>query len=206
MDCKEIQPVYPKGDQSWAFIGRTDVEAETPMLWSPDAKSGLIWKDPDAGRDWGQEEKETTEDEMAGWHHWLNGHGSGWTPGVGDGHGGLVCYSSWGRKESDTTEWLNWLILWKMDEMTTLPSEPHIWCESNPEFLLGVRILKNMDLSHRSPSSIPLSEALCVPFLQVKTPLRECFNDFYSKWKKKIKGAIAKLGYLVFNVSFLAIR
>ena len=74
LDCKEIQPVHPKGDQSWVFIGRTDVEAETPVLWPPDAKSWLIWKDPDAGRDWGQEEKGTTEDEMFGWHHWLDGH------------------------------------------------------------------------------------------------------------------------------------
>ena len=74
LDCKEIQPVHPKGDQSWVFIGRTDAEAETPILWPPDAKSGLIWKDPDAGRDWGQEEKGTTEDETAGWHHRLDGH------------------------------------------------------------------------------------------------------------------------------------
>ena len=87
LDCKEIQPVYPKGDQSWVFIGRTDVEAETPVLWPPDVKSWLIWKHPDAGKDWGQEEKGTTEDEMAGWHHWLNGLGFGWTQGVGDGQG-----------------------------------------------------------------------------------------------------------------------
>ena len=107
-DCKEIQPVHPKGDQSWVFIGRTDVEAETPILWPPHAKSWLIWKDPAGGKDWGQEEKGTTEDEMVGWHHWLNGHGFGWTPGVGDGQRGLVCCSSWGRKESDTTERLNW--------------------------------------------------------------------------------------------------
>ena len=111
LDCKEIQPVHPKRDQSWVFIGRTDAEAETPILWPPDAERWLIWKDPDAGKDWGQEEKGTTEDEMAGWHHWLNGHGFGWTPGVGDGQGGLACCSSWGRKESDTTEWLNWTEL-----------------------------------------------------------------------------------------------
>ena len=104
LDCKEIQPVHPKGDQSWVFIGRTD--AETPILWPPDVKSRLIWKDLDAGRDWGQE-KGTTEDEMAGWHHRLNGHELGWTPGVGGGHGSLACCGSWGRKESDTTEWLN---------------------------------------------------------------------------------------------------
>ena len=84
LDCKEIQPVYPKGDQSWVFVGRTDVEAETPIFWPPDVKSWLIWKDPDAGKDWGQE-KGMKEDEMVGWHHWLNGHVFGWTPGVGDG-------------------------------------------------------------------------------------------------------------------------
>ena len=107
LDCKEIQPVHPKGDQSWVFIGRTDVEAETPILWPPHAKSWLIGKDPDAGKDWGQE-KGTTEDEMVGWHHQLNGHGYGWTLGVGDGQGGLACCGSWCCQESDTTERLNW--------------------------------------------------------------------------------------------------
>ena len=85
LDCKEIQPVHPKGDQSWVFIGRTDVDPETPIFWPPDAKSWLIWKDPDAGKDWGQEEKGMTEEEMIGWHHQLNGHGFGWTLGVDDG-------------------------------------------------------------------------------------------------------------------------
>ena len=94
LDCKEIQPVHLKGDQSWMFTGRTDVEAETPILWPPDAKSWLIGKDPDAGKDWGQEEKGTTEDEIVGWHHQLNGHGFGWTPGVGDGQGALACCGS----------------------------------------------------------------------------------------------------------------
>ena len=108
LDCREIQPVHPKGDQSWVFIGRSDVEAGTPILWPPDVKSWLIWKDPDAGKDWGQEEKGTTEDEMAGWHHQLDGHGFEWTPGVDDGQRGLACCSSWGRKASDMTEWLNW--------------------------------------------------------------------------------------------------
>ena len=107
MDCKEIQPVHPKGDQSWVFTGRTDVEAETLILWPPHAKSWLIGKDPDAGKDWGQEEKGMTEDKMVGWRHQLNGHGFGWTPGVGDGQAGLACCSLRGRKESDTTE-LNW--------------------------------------------------------------------------------------------------
>ena len=108
LDCKEIEPVHPKGDQSWVFIGRTDVDAETPILWPSDVKSWLIWKDPHAGKDWGQEEKGTTEDEMIGWHHQLNGHGFGWTLGVGEGQGGLACCGSWGCKVSDTTERLNW--------------------------------------------------------------------------------------------------
>ena len=111
LDCKEVQQVHPKGDQSWVFIRRTDAEAETPVLWPPHVKSWLIGKDPDAGRDWGQEEKGTTEDEMAGWHHRLDGHEFEWTPGVGDGQGGLVCCDSWGRKELNMTEWLNWTEL-----------------------------------------------------------------------------------------------
>ena len=104
LDCKEIQPVHPKGDQSWVFIGRTDFEAETPILWPPDAKNRLIGKDPDPVRDWGQEEKGSTENEMAGWHHGLDGRECERTPGDGDGQGGLACCDSWGRKESDTTE------------------------------------------------------------------------------------------------------
>ena len=93
------------------FIGKTDVETETPIFWPPDAKSWHIGKDPDAGKYWGQEEKGTTEEEMVRWHHQLNGHGFGWTPRVGDGQGGLVCCGSWCRKESDTTDQLNWLSL-----------------------------------------------------------------------------------------------
>ena len=110
LDFKEIQPVHPKGDQSWVFIGRTDAEAETLILWPPHVKSWLIGKDPDGGRDWEQEEKRTTEDEMAGWHHQLDGHEFEWTLGIGDGQGGLACCNSWGRKESDMTEQLNWII------------------------------------------------------------------------------------------------
>ena len=102
LDSKEIQPVYPKEDLSWMFIGRTDVEAETPILWSPDEKNWFIWKDPDAGKDWRQEEKGMTEDEI-GWHHQLNGHGFEQSLGVGDGQRSLACYSPWGCKESDIT-------------------------------------------------------------------------------------------------------
>ena len=104
VDCKEIQPVHSKGDQSWVFFRRNDAKAETPILWPPPAKSQLIGKDSDAWRDCGQEEKGMTEDEMAGWHHRLDGHGFGWTLGVGDGQGGLAHWNSWGHKESDTTE------------------------------------------------------------------------------------------------------
>ena len=108
LDCKEIQPVNSKGDQPWMFFGRNDAKAENPVLQPPHAKSWLIGKDSDAGRDWGQEEKGTTEVEMAGWHHWLDGCEFEWTPGDGDGQGGLACCNSWGCKESDITEWLNW--------------------------------------------------------------------------------------------------
>ena len=108
LTCKEIQPVHSEGDQPWDFFGRNDAKAEAPVLWPPHDKSWLIGKDSDAGRDWGQEERGTTQDEMAGWHHRLNGCESEWTPGVGDGQGGLACCNSWGRKESDTTEQLNW--------------------------------------------------------------------------------------------------
>ena len=109
LDCKEVQPVQSKGDQSWVFLGRTDAKAETLILWPPHGKSWLIGKDSDAGRDWGQKEKGTTEDEMAGWHHQLDAHEFGWTPGVGDGQGGLVCCDSWGcGVRHDWVTELNW--------------------------------------------------------------------------------------------------
>ena len=121
--CKEIKLVNPKGNQPWTFLGRTDTEAKAPMLWAPDAKSQLTGKDPDAGKDWGQEEKWVTEDEMVGWHHWLNGHESENIPGDSEGQGSFVSCSSWGHKELDSTEWLNnnnryghqfpcWAALW----------------------------------------------------------------------------------------------
>ena len=115
LDCKEVQPVCSKRDQSWVFFGRTDANAETPIILPPHAKSWLIGKDSDAGRDWGQEEKGTAEDEMAGWHHRLDGHEFEETPGVGDGPGGLACCDSWGRKDLDMTEWLNWKLNWMWD-------------------------------------------------------------------------------------------
>ena len=108
LDCKEIKPVNPKGNQFWIFIGRTDAEAVTPILWPPDVKNWLIVKDPDAGRDWRREEKGTTEDEMVEWHHRLNGLEFEQAPEVGDVQGSLACCSPWGHKESDMTEWLKW--------------------------------------------------------------------------------------------------
>ena len=111
LDCKEVQPVYPKGDQSRVFIGRTVAEAETAVLWPPDAMNWLTEKDPDAGKDWSWKEKGMTEDEMVGWHLWLDGHEFEQAPGDSDGQGGLACCSPWGCKESDMTEWLNWCIL-----------------------------------------------------------------------------------------------
>ena len=135
LDCKEIQPVHPKGDQSWVFSGRTDVEAETPILWPPHAMSWVIGKDPDAGKDWGQEEKGMTEDEMVGLHHRLNGHGFVWTLGVVDGQGGLACCGSWGRKESDTTEGLNWT-----EQSNSKTNNPPLHDRMRKLFLAGNRM------------------------------------------------------------------
>ena len=108
LDSKKSKPVNLKGNQPWIFIGRTDAEIEVPILWPPDAKNWLTGKDPDAGKDWRQEEKGMTEDEMVGWHHWLDGHEFEQAPGVGDGQGSLACCSPWGHKELDMTEWPNW--------------------------------------------------------------------------------------------------
>ena len=135
LDCREIQPVHSKGDQSWVFFGRNNAKAETPVLWPPHMKSWLTGKDSDAGRDWGQEEKGTTEDEMGGWHHRLDGREFEWTPGDGDGQGGLACCNSWGRKESNTTERLNWTEIEPLEkEMATHSSIPawKIPCTEDP--------------------------------------------------------------------------
>ena len=122
LDCKKIQPVHSKGDQSWVFFGRNDAIAETPVLWPPYAKSWLIGKDSDAGRDWGQEEKGTTEDEMAGWHHQLNGRESEWTPGVGDGR------EAWCAAIHGVTKSQTWLSNWT--ELNWMSFEP------GPEWIL----------------------------------------------------------------------
>ena len=151
LNCKEIQPVHPKGDQSWVFIGRTDVEAETPILWPCDAKSWLIGKDRDAGKDWGQEERGMTEDEMVGWHHRLNGHGFRWTPGAGDGqrtwHAVVHRVArSWIRLNVWTE--LNWKVSeynlysllclwWSSSEGMSFHSSPN-WMEVTVSYFFGV--------------------------------------------------------------------
>ena len=129
LDCKEIKPVNPKGNQSWKFTGRTDVEADAPILWPPVVKNWLIRIDADAGKDW-RKEKGTTEDEMVGWHHRLNGYEFEQAPGVGDGQGGLACCSPWGHKESDTTEWLNWIELTGSSEILQLTRRNKQHCKN----------------------------------------------------------------------------
>ena len=164
LDCKEIQPVHPKGDQSWVFIGRTDAEAETPILWPPYAKSWLIGKDPDAGRDWRQEEKGTTEDEMAGWYHRLDAHEFGWTLGVGDRQGGLACCDSQGRKESDTTKWLNWTEpFWEEKEVKSLLPKLEtvlfLQKQGSISHLAGAWFIKlNEELNYATPYQTNFSE------------------------------------------------
>ena len=138
-----------QGDQSWVFIGRTDAEAETLVLWPPNVKIWLIWEDPDAGKDWRREEKGETEDEMVGWHHRLNGHEFEWTPGVCDGQGGLACCSPWGRKESDMTEWLNQTELSYVTLSNAVPcyfppcykSTFYFWWRFNPQPYNKVELL-----------------------------------------------------------------
>ena len=132
LDCKEIQPVHSEGDQPWVFFGRNDAKAETPVLWPPYVKSWLIGKDSDPGKDWGRKEKGTTVYEMAGLHHWLNGHKFEWTLGDGDGQGGLACCDSWGHKESDTTEWLNRTELNSPYKLNKQSDNIQPWCTPFP--------------------------------------------------------------------------
>ena len=185
LDSKETQPVHPKGNKSWLFIGRTDAEAETAMLWPPDAKNWLIGKDPDAGKDWRQEEKGTTEDYMVGWHCQLNGHEFEQALGVGDGQGGLVCWSLGGCKELDMTERLNWteliqksnVIFIKIPSVTFITWKPIIkviwkcklvetidqWIPEYPTRVLGKEVLmfiyrqQKWEVRHWSSASVFIS-------------------------------------------------
>ena len=157
LDCKEIQPVHPKGDQPWDFFGRNDAKAETPLLWPPHGKSWLTGKDSDAGRDWGQEEKGTTEDEMAGWHHRLYAHEFEWTLGDGDGQGGLACSDSWGHKELDTTEGLNWTelnILFRMFSLKNIS-------------IAAVQSCLALCNPWTAACQVSLSFSICLPFLHL---------------------------------------
>ena len=150
LDCKEIQTANSKGNQSLVFTGRTDAEAETPILWPPDMESWLTGKDPDAGKDWGQE-KGTTEDEMVWWHHWLDGHEFERAPGVGDGQGSLVCCSPWGRKESNTTEWLNWTGSLEQAQMDRDQHGGHCWAlpiSVQAQTGTGPSAIGNVSLTH----------------------------------------------------------
>ena len=162
LDCRKIRAVHPKGDQSWVFIGRTDVDAETPILWPPDTKSWLIWKDPDAGKDWRQEEKGTTEDEMVGWHHRLNGYGFGWTLGVGDGQGGLACCGSWVAKSrtwlSDWTE-LNWGLSRKTQFLWSLWPENYTH-SSNISTSLSSSLIPAQPWNHTSVACILILQVI----------------------------------------------
>ena len=168
LNFKEVQPVHPKGDQPWVFIGRTDAKAEIPVLSPPDEKNWLIGKHPDAGRDWGKEERGMTEYEVVGWHHQFNGHGFGWTPGVRDGQGGLACCGSWDCKEFDMTEWLKWT---------------ETWFNNNEKHSSLFRLYyKTINLSSVQFSPIALSSPLdcSMPGLPVPHFLSICPNKFMS--------------------------
>ena len=143
LDCNEIKPVHPKGDQSWMFIARTDLKLKLQyfghLMWRTDSL-----EDPDAGNDWGQEEKGTTEDEMVGWHHRLNGHGFGWTLGVGDGQGGLACCGSWGCKELDMTEQLKWTFVTAAKLSSLIRAE--LWGPEQVQLSMGAASLRSSEL------------------------------------------------------------
>ena len=174
-DRIEIHSVLPKGNQSWIFIGRTDSQAETPILWPPNVKNWLIGKDPDAGKDWRWEEKGMTEEEIVGWRHQLNGHEFEQTPGVGDGQGGLAYGSPWGRKESDLNERLNWTdsvlhinFFWEfLRETLNPPALRHYWNVCEPE-MFQVRWLWK---AANPTNSLPLGRVLVSPTLTRCIPI-----------------------------------
>ena len=162
LDCKEIQPVHPKGDQSWVLFGRNDAKAETPVLWPPYAKSWLIGKDSDAGRDWGQEEKGTTEDEMAEWHHRLDGHEFEWTPGVGDVQGGLACCGPWvAKSRTQLSDWTDWLGSVTQSCLTLCDPMDCSLPGSSVHGISQARILEWVAISYSRVSSWPRDQ-ICV--------------------------------------------
>ena len=168
LDCQEIQPVHPKRNQSWIFIGRTDAEAEAPILWPPDVKNWLIRKDPDAGKDWRQEEKGMTEDEMVAWHHQFNGHEFEQALRIGDGQESRACCIPWGRKEADTNEWLNWT------ETSLSPGNL-----SDPEIKPKYPALQADPLPSESPAKLPNFRdylAINILFKRVEVWVKNCFS------------------------------
>ena len=193
LDCKEMQPVHSKGDQSWVFIGRSDAEVETPVLWPPHAKSWLIGKDSDAGRDWGQEEKGMTEDEMAGWHHWIDGRESEWTPGVGDGQGGLACYDSWGSKESNMTERLIW------SDPSVLISNCMCFlcfsllecCRHLDEERMGEQGLEALHSKEPLECKVEIRDNVCAPYEPrvLTVPAQTSENPSQREWGKEAMGS-----------------
>ena len=196
LDCEEILPVHSEGDQPWDFFGRIDAKAETPVLWVPHAKSWLIGKDSDAGRDWGQKEKGTTEDEMPGWHHWLDGRESEWTPGVGDGQGALACCYSGGCKESDTTERLNWTEVMSVGPLSYRTavllsrgkdSEVHVYPETRAcEDTERRQLSKHKSGKEVSPETSPVNILILdfqncenLLFCCLKPPCLECYYGIF---------------------------
>ena len=173
--CKEIQPVHSERDQSWVFIGRTDAEAETPIFWPPDVKNWLIWKDPDAGKDWRQEEKRTTEGEMVGWHHRLDGHELEQAPRIGDGEGGLACCSPWSYKESNTTKWLNWIELEVIIKHILIFY--HFSCSNQWKIIIW-----NNSLINHSIKNLRVIE-----WLRTRQNL-QCFSELGDAWLLKSRG------------------
>ena len=182
LDCKEIQPVHPKGNQFWIVLGRTDAEAETPVLWPPDTKRWLTGKDPDAGKDWRREEKGLTEDEMVGWHHWLDGHELEQAPGVGDGQGSLPCCHPWGCRELDTTKQLNWITFKTFWNCLLLV---HGACFR--EFLAHV-------CRRKQAHKIYVKANLGLPWwLGGKEPACQCGRHWFDPWSGKIPHALEQL-------------
>ena len=208
LDCKDIQPVHSEGDQPWDFFGRNDAKAETPVLWPPHAKSWLIGKGSDAGRDWKQEEKGTTEDEMAGWHHWLDGRESEWTPGVGDGQGGLECCDSWGRRVGH--DWATDLIWSESVGLTNCKARFRfrfytiVWLLSEICKAIDLRVMFLLCLSPQSP---PWD---CWMYSRITTPWRPLTSSgmgscvyFHSHccWQQRQNQTQPSTGFLLKNTA-----
>ena len=187
-DCKEIQPVNSKGNQSWIFVGRTDVEAETTILWPPDARNWLIGKDSDAGKNLRQE-KGTAEDEMVQWQHWLDGHEYEQATGISDGQGNLACCSPWGHLESDTTEWLNWTD----------------WIYFEFIFVHGVRDCSNFILLHVALQFSQHHFLKRLLFSILSTCFLWCMHEYLNVCAAELSYNLSLLMYISLNTHMLGI-